>query len=86
MIEVDGLTKDYGKRRAIDNISFTAEKGEVVGFLDQMEPEKQQPCGSFQVTCLRQVVLLESGDLTSFKNSLDVRRLVGYLPGNSTFI
>ena len=33
MIEVEGLTKDYGARRAIDNLSFNARKGEIVGFL-----------------------------------------------------
>ena len=33
MIRVDGLTKDYGMRRAIDALNFHARKGEVVGFL-----------------------------------------------------
>jgi ABC-2 type transport system ATP-binding protein len=33
MIEVDGLTKDYGSRRAIENNNFIAEKGEILGFL-----------------------------------------------------
>ena len=33
MIEVKNLTRYYGTRRAINNISFQIEKGEVVGFL-----------------------------------------------------
>ena len=33
MIRVENLTKYYGKRLAVDNISFTVEKGEIVGFL-----------------------------------------------------
>lgn len=33
MIRVENLTKYYGKRLAVDNISFNVEKGEVVGFL-----------------------------------------------------
>ena len=33
MIKVSGLTKDYGARRAIDNLSFDAQQGEIVGFL-----------------------------------------------------
>ena len=33
MIRVNGLTKDYGARRAIDNLTFDAEQGEIVGFL-----------------------------------------------------
>lgn len=33
MIEVKNLTKRYGRNKAVDNISFTVSKGEVVGFL-----------------------------------------------------
>ena len=33
MIEVTGLTKTYGAVRALDNLSFTVEKGQIVGFL-----------------------------------------------------
>jgi len=33
MILVEGLTKDYGPRRAIENLTFRAEKGEILGFL-----------------------------------------------------
>ena len=33
MIEVDKLSKSYGPREAIRNLSFQIEKGEVVGFL-----------------------------------------------------
>ena len=32
-IEVKGLIKEYGTQRAVDNISFTVNKGEIVGFL-----------------------------------------------------
>ena len=33
MIHVEGLTKDYGARRAIDNLTFNARRGEILGFL-----------------------------------------------------
>ena len=33
MIKVSGLTKDYGARRAINNLNFDAQQGEIVGFL-----------------------------------------------------
>ena len=33
MIDVQGLTKDYGSRRAINDITFKVERGEVLGFL-----------------------------------------------------
>jgi len=33
MIRVNGLTKDYGSRRAVDQITFDAQQGEILGFL-----------------------------------------------------
>ncbi|HLF03515.1 MAG TPA: ATP-binding cassette domain-containing protein, partial [Anaerolineales bacterium] len=33
MIKVEGLTKRYGQRLAIDHITFQAQRGEIVGFL-----------------------------------------------------
>ena len=33
MIQVEGLTKDYGIRRAIDGLTFNAMHSEIVGFL-----------------------------------------------------
>ena len=35
MIELKNVTKKYGNFKAVDNISFKIEKGEVVGFLGQ---------------------------------------------------
>ena len=33
MIEVESLTKQFGSKRAVDNLTFTVKKGEVLGFL-----------------------------------------------------
>ena len=33
MIEVRNLTKQYGSKKAVDNISFTVNDGEILGFL-----------------------------------------------------
>ena len=33
MIEVQNLSKHYGDKKAVDNISFKAEDGEILGFL-----------------------------------------------------
>ena len=33
MLEVKNLTKQYGHKCAVDNISFTAKRGEILGFL-----------------------------------------------------
>lgn len=80
MIQVEGLTKDYGARRAIDNLTFHAEKGEIVGFLG--------PNGAGKTTTMR--ILSGYMPPTSGKaviagydvleQSLEVRRRVGYLP------
>lgn len=80
MIQVEELTKDYGPRRAIDHLSFNAKKGEILGFLG--------PNGAGKTTTMR--ILTGYMPLTSGKvsiggydvvaNSLEVRKLVGYLP------
>jgi ABC-2 type transport system ATP-binding protein len=74
------LTKDYGRRRAIDNLNFDAKKGEVLGFLG--------PNGAGKTTTMR--ILTGYMPPTSGKatiagydvveQSLEVRRRVGYLP------
>jgi ABC-2 type transport system ATP-binding protein len=82
MIRVEGLTKDFGFRRAIEEISFNAEKGEVLGFLG--------PNGAGKTTTMR--ILAGYIPPTSGKaeisgydvvtHSLQVRQRVGYLPEN----
>ena len=80
MIQVENLTKDYGLRRAVDNISFKMKKGEVVGFLG--------PNGAGKTTTMRMLAGFmppTSGDarIAGFHvvdDSLEVRRRVGYLP------
>src|SRR5512145_1348221 len=80
MIQVNGLTKDYGARRAIDNLTFDAEQGEIVGFLG--------PNGAGKTTTMR--ILTGYMPPTSGRasvagydvvdQSLEVRKRVGYLP------
>lgn len=80
MIEVEGLTKDYGNRRAIDDLNFTATKGEILGFLG--------PNGAGKTTTMRILSgymppttgVAKIGGFDVIQNSLEVRRLVGYLP------
>lgn len=80
MIEVEGLTKDYGARRAINNLTFQANKGEIVGFLG--------PNGAGKTTTMRILTgymppTMGSAKVAGFdviKESLEVRRRVGYLP------
>ena len=59
MIEAEGLTKDYGDKRAVDGLSFTVRPGVVTGFLG--------PNGSGKSTTMRLILELDSpsaGDVT----------------------
>jgi ABC-2 type transport system ATP-binding protein len=80
MIRVENLTKDYGSRRAISNLSFEAEQGEVLGFLG--------PNGAGKTTTMRILTgFMPPTDGTAtvagydiINESLEVRKRVGYLP------
>jgi ABC-2 type transport system ATP-binding protein len=80
MIRVEGLTKDYGPRRAIHELTFDAQQGEILGFLG--------PNGAGKTTTMR--ILTGYMPPTSGKaqvagfdvvdQSLEVRKRVGYMP------
>src|SRR5215831_14575199 len=80
MIEVDGLTKDYGPTRAVDHVSFSVRRGEVLGFLG--------PNGAGKSTTMKMLTcFLAPTDGRArvaghdvFDQSLEVRRRIGYLP------
>jgi ABC-2 type transport system ATP-binding protein len=79
-IEVQKLSKDFGSVRAVDDISFAVERGEVVGFLG--------PNGAGKTTTMRMLVgYLPPSDgrvridgHDTFGEALEARRAVGYLP------
>lgn len=80
MIRVLGLTKDYGSRRAISDLTFHAEKGEILGFLG--------PNGAGKTTTMRILTgympptsgKVSIGGHDVIEESLAVRRIVGYMP------
>ncbi len=80
MIEVENLIKEYGEFRAIDNISFSVEKGEILGFLG--------PNGAGKTTVMRILTCFFPptkgkaivAGYDCFEDSLNVRKRVGYLP------
>jgi ABC-2 type transport system ATP-binding protein len=82
VIEVQNLTKVYNSRKAVDDISFKVEKGEILGFLG--------PNGAGKTTTMRILTCyMPATDGTArvagfdvFEESLDVRRRIGYLPEN----
>lgn len=79
-IQVSELSKTYGEQKAVDNISFSLNKGEIVGFLG--------PNGAGKSTTMKMITgylppsggqALVSGFDVS-KAPLEVRKRVGYLP------
>jgi ABC-2 type transport system ATP-binding protein len=80
LIEVENLTKTYGDKTAVDHVSFTVNKGEILGFLG--------PNGAGKTTTMR--ILTGFMPATSgtariagfdvATDSMDVRRHIGYLP------
>ncbi|MFP4642838.1 MAG: ABC transporter ATP-binding protein [Spirochaetales bacterium] len=79
-IEVTSLSKYYGSRKAVSNISFRVEKGEVVGLLGVNGAGKSTTmnilCGCLGPTSGK--IAIDSHD--PFLNHRDARRRVGYLP------
>lgn len=80
MIETRDLTKIYGSQRAVDRISFSIRKGEVVGFLG--------PNGAGKSTTMKILTCFisptegtaEVGGWDVFDNPLEARSVLGYLP------
>jgi len=80
VIEVDRLTKRYGNLKAVDDVSFQVEKGEILGFLG--------PNGAGKTTTMRILTcFLPATEGTArvagfdvFENAMEVKRRIGYLP------
>ncbi len=81
LVEVVGLTKHYGSKRGVIDLSFEVAEGEVFGFLG--------PNGAGKTTTIRLLMSLLFPDagsariagLDCWQRSVDVKRMLGYLPG-----
>jgi ABC-2 type transport system ATP-binding protein len=79
-IKVEYITKIYGEQRALDNVSFEVQTGEIVGFLG--------PNGAGKSTMMKILTCFipptagkaEVNGFDVMEHSIDVRRSVGYLP------
>ena len=80
MIQVNHLTKMYGARTAVNNLSFEIQKGEIVGFLGPNGAGKSTTMkiltGFMPATSGKAVI----AGFDVFENATDVKRNVGYLP------
>jgi len=83
MIEVKDLVKTYGTKRAVDGVSFTVRRGDILGFLG--------PNGAGKSTTMKIItgflrpdsgsVLVDGIDVAS--HPVEVKRRLGYLPENA---
>jgi ABC-2 type transport system ATP-binding protein len=79
-LQINSLTKTYGQQKALDQVSFVAEKGEVLGFLG--------PNGAGKSTTMKVAtgfILPDSGDvlvngISVLENPKSVSKMIGYLP------
>ncbi len=83
MINVEKLTKSFGPKLAVDHITFTVAKGEVLGFLG--------PNGAGKSTSMRMITgylppsegTVTIGGFDISENPLEAKRRIGYLPENA---
>ena len=80
MIEVNGLTKKYGDRFAIDQISFSVKKGEILGFLGQNGAGKTTTMKILTGFMPATSGTAKIGGFDVFENPIEVKKRIGYLP------
>lgn len=79
-IEVENITKTYGTQKALDNVSFSVKKGEIVGFLGPNGAGKStlMKILTTYLTADEGEAVVNGFDVTSAQKS--VQQSVGYLP------
>ena len=83
MIKVQNLSKAFGEKLAVNGVSFTVERGEVLGFLG--------PNGAGKSTTMRMITgfippsagTVRIGDFDMIEHPIPAKRLIGYLPENA---
>lgn len=80
MIEIQNLTKRYGQIKAVNNLSFTVESGEVVGFLGPNGAGKSTTMNIITgfIPSTEGTVKVDGFDI--MENPKEVKKRIGYLP------
>ena len=85
MIEIKNVSKKYGNKKALDNVSFTVNDGDIFAFIGHN--------GAGKTTLIKSIVGIhdfDSGDILidgmSIKdNSLECKKLMAYVPDNPEY-
>ena len=80
MIEVSGLTKRYGNHTAVENLSFTIEKGHIYGFLGPNGAGKSTTMNILTGCLAATEGEVKIGGFDIFNEAEKAKRLIGYLP------
>ncbi|TCO67494.1 ABC transporter ATP-binding protein [Caldanaerobacter subterraneus] len=80
MVELKNVTKIYGTRKAVDNISFSVDKGEIVGFLG--------PNGAGKTTTMKMITgympptsgTIKIAGYDIVEQPIEAKKHIGYLP------
>jgi ABC-2 type transport system ATP-binding protein len=83
LIKIENLVKAFGAKRAVDDVSFTVERGQVLGFLG--------PNGAGKSTTMRMITgfmpptsgRVTIGGFDVAESPIEAKRLIGYLPENA---
>jgi ABC-2 type transport system ATP-binding protein len=83
MIKVENLCKRFGAKLVVNDVSFSVERGEVLGFLG--------PNGAGKSTTMRMITgyypptsgRITIGGFDALENPIEAKRLIGYLPENA---
>ena len=80
MIEIENLTKKYGDKLAVDNISFKVKKGSIVGFLGKNGAGKSTTMNIITgyISATSGTARINGYDI--LKNPMEVKKCIGYLP------
>jgi ABC-2 type transport system ATP-binding protein len=80
MIKAEGLSMQYGPVKALDNVSFEVNKGEVVGLLGPNGAGKSTTMKILTTYLYPSGGKAQVGGYDVLENPVDVRRVIGYLP------
>ena len=82
MIEVQGLTKRYGSKVAVDDISFTVNKGEILGFLGPNGAGKSTTMNILTGYLSSNIGSVKIGEYDILEDPMKAKAKIGYLPEN----